>query len=107
MTRVEPGRQDEGANGDTADAVLVVDDLTVRFVNRGAAVTAVDRVSFAIGRGETLGLVGESGSGKSLTCAAIMRVLPHRSARITGGSVRFAGVDLLTLPERRMHEIRG
>ena len=51
--------------------LLEVQDLTVTF----GALTAVDRVSFRIDAGETLGLVGESGSGKSVTAFSILRLL--------------------------------
>lgn len=52
-----------------------------------------------------LGLVGESGSGKSLTSMAILRLLPPE-AKVTG-SLRFAGEELLALPERAMRTHRG
>jgi oligopeptide/dipeptide ABC transporter ATP-binding protein len=87
--------------------LLDVRDLTTRFVTRRSSVTAVDGVTFTLDRGETLGLVGESGSGKSLTCFSIMRLLPHRSARVTGGTVLFDGVDLLGLSEAEMRRLRG
>ncbi len=61
---------------------------------------AVDDVSFEVRAGETLGLVGESGSGKSVTALSIMRLV-QPPGRIAGGSIRFKGRDLLTLPEAR------
>jgi peptide/nickel transport system ATP-binding protein len=65
----------------------------------------VSGLSFSIGAGEVLGLVGESGSGKSVTALAILRLLDE--AARTEGSVRFAGVDLLTLPAEAMRRKRG
>ena len=62
-------------------------------------------VSFEIPESGTLGLVGESGSGKSATALAIMRLLPPQ-ARVSG-QLRFAGPDLLSLPEHDMRSIRG
>jgi oligopeptide/dipeptide ABC transporter ATP-binding protein len=88
--------------------VLEVRDLTVSVqLPGGGRATVVDSVSFTLGVAGTLGLVGESGSGKSLTCFSIMRLLPHRSARIVAGSVVFEGRDLMALPEPEMQNIRG
>jgi ABC-type dipeptide/oligopeptide/nickel transport system ATPase component len=86
--------------------LLDVQDLTVTFGGAVPPVNAVDRVSFQIAAGETLGLVGESGSGKSVTAFSILRLL-QPPGRITGGRVLFEGRDLLTLPERGMREVRG
>jgi ABC-type dipeptide/oligopeptide/nickel transport system ATPase component len=86
--------------------LLEVQDLTVTFAGPRSTVTAVDRVSFQIAPGETLGLVGESGSGKSVTAFSILRLL-QPPGRITGGRVLFEGRDLLTLPEREMRHVRG
>ena len=83
--------------------LLDVQDLTVTF---GGRANAVDRVSFQIAPGETLGLVGESGSGKSVTAFSILRLL-QPPGRITGGRVMFEGRDLLTLPESDMRAVRG
>jgi ABC-type dipeptide/oligopeptide/nickel transport system, ATPase component len=63
--------------------LLSVEDLSVEFRTRDGLVKALDRVSFDIHRGETVGVVGESGSGKSVTAFAIMRILDP-AARITG-----------------------
>jgi ABC-type dipeptide/oligopeptide/nickel transport system ATPase component len=86
--------------------LLDVQDLTVTFAGPRSTVTAVDRVSFQIAPGETLGLVGESGSGKSVTAFSILRLL-QPPGRITGGKVIFEGRDLLALPEREMRHVRG
>ncbi|MDP9136571.1 MAG: ABC transporter ATP-binding protein [Pseudomonadota bacterium] len=83
--------------------LLAVDGLTV--VGQGRRI--VDEVSFAVGRGETLGLVGESGSGKTVTCRALLRLLPSTNLKIAGGSVKFEGTDLLKLETEAMRRIRG
>jgi oligopeptide/dipeptide ABC transporter ATP-binding protein len=86
--------------------VLEVRDLHTEFALEDRKVRAVDGVSFQIGRGEMLGIVGESGSGKSATSLSIMRLLPPRG-RITGGSVKLNGTELLTLPEDSLRSLRG
>jgi peptide/nickel transport system ATP-binding protein len=90
----------------TAPPLLQVADLTVEFTTPGGVIRPVDGVSFTVHPGEVLGLVGESGSGKSLTCRALMRLLPRR-ARLVAGSVRIGSRDLLTLDEAAMREMRG
>ncbi|KWW32143.1 MAG: peptide/nickel transport system ATP-binding protein [bacterium P3] len=62
---------------------------------------AVDKVSFDIYEGETLGLVGESGCGKSTLGRALLRLVPLRS-----GQVSFEGVDMATLPPRALRRMR-
>ncbi|QHS52465.1 ABC transporter ATP-binding protein [Edaphobacter sp. 12200R-103] len=83
------------------NALLHVDHLSIDFGDR----PAVDRISFEIAPGETLGLVGESGSGKSATSLALLRLLPP-SAAVTG-KIAFGGYDLLALSEPEMRRRRG
>ena len=88
-------------------ALLEVRGLRTHFrTAEGGAVRAVEDVGFDVDEGETLAVVGESGSGKSVTSLSIMRLLPPGIAR-SAGSIRFRGVDLLTLSEREMRAIRG
>ena len=87
--------------------LLEVDGLTVEFATAAGSFRAADDVSFALGTGEVLGLVGESGSGKTVTCRALMRLLPSRQARVVAGSVRIDGVDLMALAEAEMMRVRG
>ena len=81
-------------------SLLAVQDLCVEFRTRRGTARVLDRVGFAIDRGQTLGVVGESGCGKSVTALAILRLIASPPGRITGGQVWFDGRDLLTLPER-------
>ena len=81
--------------------------MHTEFRTGAGVVRAVDGVSYAVGAGETVAVVGESGSGKSVTALSVMRLIPDPPGRITGGSVTFAGRDLLTLSEPEMREIRG
>ncbi|MBI2213158.1 MAG: ABC transporter ATP-binding protein [Acidobacteria bacterium] len=94
------------AGEDATAPVLELRGLRVGFDTDDGRITAVDGVSFAIGNGEALALVGESGCGKSVTALSILRLLP-RSARISGGEVRYRGRDLLALDEHAMRAYRG
>ncbi|ROP64496.1 peptide/nickel transport system ATP-binding protein [Curtobacterium sp. PhB130] len=85
--------------------VLVVDHLTVTFDVEGEVVRAVDDASFTVGRGEVVAVVGESGSGKSMTAMTAMGIAPE-GARASG-TIRLAGVDVLTAGEQRLREVRG
>jgi len=88
-------------------ALLEVRDLTVEFQRKGEkSFTAVDRVSFDVEPGQTVGLVGESGCGKSVTSLAIMGLLPKRGAKVSG-SVMFEGEDLLSLSDKQLRDKRG
>ena len=91
----------------TDDALLQVSDLIVKFRTHDGTIHAVNGISFEVARGERLGLVGESGCGKSVTNLAIIRLLPKPAGRIEGGSVRFDGVDLATMAEADVRDIRG
>ncbi len=88
------------------NALLSVEDLTVRYAVRGGTVHAVDGVSFSLERGETLALVGESGSGKSSVGMALLQLMPQNLERFEG-RILFDGVDLMSLHERDMRPIRG
>jgi oligopeptide/dipeptide ABC transporter ATP-binding protein len=89
-------------------SVLEISDLQTHFFTFGGArvVKAVDRISFSLNEGETLGLVGESGSGKTTTCLSIVGLLP-RAARIVGGRVLFEGEDLTRKSQHQLRRIRG
>ncbi len=87
--------------------LLTVTDLRTSFHTRNGVYRAVDGVSFAIERGETLGIVGESGSGKSVTCYSIMGLIPQPPGRIEGGTAVFDGVDLLNCSPAQSRDIRG
>src|SRR5437763_470882 len=87
-------------------ALLEVNDLKTYFRTDDGVVRAVDGVSFAVDKGETLGIVGESGSGKSVTCLTIMGLNPKRTA-MSSGTALWKGEDLLTASPKRLREIRG
>jgi peptide/nickel transport system ATP-binding protein len=89
------------------DPLLVVDGLTVEFYSGTGWEKVVDSVSFTVGRGETLGLVGESGSGKSVTCMALTALIPMPPGRISAGSVRLDGRELVGLSPKELEAVRG
>ena len=91
----------------SAEPLLSIRDLSVVFSHGGRQTLAVDRVSFDIGRGETLALVGESGSGKSVTALSILKLLPYPSAQHPSGEIRFKDQELLRLSDRDMRRVRG
>src|SRR5512145_2167334 len=88
-------------------SMLEIRDLRVQFATHGGVVHAVRGVSFGLEAGRTLALVGESGCGKSVTVQAALGLIPMPPGRITGGSVRFQGLELLGLPARDAARIRG
>lgn len=88
-------------------ALLDVQNLSVSFDTDDATVDVLDKVSFQIARGETLGVVGESGCGKSVTSLAIMGLLPKPAGRVTGGQIVYDGDDLLSYRPEQMRSIRG
>jgi peptide/nickel transport system ATP-binding protein len=91
----------------TDGPLLDVRGLVTRFKTEETELRAVDRVSFSVPAGATVGLVGESGSGKSVTALSILRLVRDPPGRIVDGEILFRGQDLLKLPERKMRELRG
>ena len=85
--------------------MLEVSGLTVEYATQNGTVRAVDDVSFTVGRGEFLGIVGESGCGKSTLLFGIAQLLSP-PARITAGSVTFAGKNLVAMTDKQLAAIR-
>jgi peptide/nickel transport system ATP-binding protein len=83
--------------------LLSVRDLRIDYPQRSGhgVLSAVDGVSFEIGRGETVGLVGESGCGKSTLSKAILRLV-----NVTGGEILLHGTDIAHMPERALRPLR-
>ncbi|KAB2941777.1 ABC transporter ATP-binding protein [Hyphomicrobium sp.] len=86
-------------------ALLDVRDLSVAFAH--GEMIAADKVSFRIGKGETVALVGESGSGKTVSALSILRLLPYPAASHPSGEVWFEGRDLLKLKPSQLQSVRG
>jgi oligopeptide/dipeptide ABC transporter ATP-binding protein len=88
-------------------SLLTVEGLRVEFDTYGGIVQAVRGVGFSLEPGKSLAIVGESGCGKSVSMQALMGLIPTPPGRITGGSVRFKGKEILGLPLREANRIRG
>ena len=82
-----------------------IHDLKVSFSQYGGEVHAVRGVSFAVKEGESLGIVGESGSGKSVSCMALLRLLPA-TAKVTG-TLSLDGTDVLRANREDLARLRG
>ncbi|MDR1512784.1 MAG: ABC transporter ATP-binding protein, partial [Propionibacteriaceae bacterium] len=89
-----------------AEPLLSVRDLEVAFVSRRATVHAVRGASFDLHAGHSLAIVGESGSGKSTSAHAIIDLLPG-TGRVTGGSIKFLGQELVRASHRTFVDLRG
>jgi peptide/nickel transport system ATP-binding protein len=89
----------------TAEPILRVRDLHVRFPTPRGTVHAVRGVDLELRRGEVLGIVGESGSGKSVTSMAVLGLLPDTTN--VSGSVELDGEELLGRSDKQMSRLRG
>jgi oligopeptide/dipeptide ABC transporter ATP-binding protein len=86
--------------------LLEIESLRIEFPGEEGPLVAVKGVDLTLEQGEVLGLVGESGSGKSLTCRAVMQMVPE-PGRISAGQVRFDGKDVLSLGKRELRDLRA
>ncbi|MCZ6711806.1 MAG: ABC transporter ATP-binding protein [Gammaproteobacteria bacterium] len=94
-------------NADNAPPLLEVENLAVEFDTYGGTVQAVRGVSFSVDSGETLAIVGESGCGKSVTVQSIMGLIPMPPGRITSGTAKLRGVDIIGRMVIDGEDIRG
>ena len=81
-------------------------DLKVSFAQYGGQVDAVRGVSFTVNEGESLGIVGESGSGKSVSCSALLRLLPA-TAKVSATKINLDGIDVLKADKEDLKRLRG
>jgi peptide/nickel transport system ATP-binding protein len=86
---------------------LTVHDLHVRFSTDDGVVQAVNGLSFAVDRGQTLGIVGESGSGKTVTGLAVMGLHRRTPGTTITGEIRLGGQDLLAAGPETVRRLRG
>lgn len=90
-----------------SEPILSVRDLHVEFSTYGGTVKAVRGANFDVLERQTLAVVGESGCGKSVTVQSLMGLIPMPPGRITAGSVKLQGQEILGLPTRELNQIRG
>ena len=107
MTAIRPLNPHKETPNPKPLPLLRVADLSVRIDTRKGLVRPVDRVSFNLDSGQTLGIVGESGCGKTMLCRALIRLLPPGGQIVRGAEIRFNGVDMEALSEKSLNRIRG
>jgi peptide/nickel transport system ATP-binding protein len=90
----------------TTAHALELEDLEVEYRVRGNWRQVLRGINLHIAEGESYGVVGESGCGKSTAAFAALRYLP-RNGRVSKGSVRVAGEDLLAMSEADVRELRA
>jgi len=91
----------------TNQPVLSIRDLVVEFKTEKGIIRALDKISFDVMAGESLGIVGESGCGKSVTALSILKLIPSPPGRIAGGSILLDGTEVVSQPENEMRKVRG
>ena len=89
-----------------SETVLSVEHLSVAFFTERGVLPTVDDVSFTLQKSKTIGIVGESGCGKSMTVNGILQMVPA-PGRVTGGSVKLGGEELVGMPEKKLAGKRG
>ena len=87
--------------------LLDVQGLSIGFQNEKGTVAITDEVTFSIEEGEAFALVGESGCGKSVSCLALLKLLPMPGGKILSGRVLFKGRDILSMRPEELRQLRG
>jgi oligopeptide/dipeptide ABC transporter ATP-binding protein len=87
--------------------LLAISSLRVSFAVRHGEARVLDGVDLEVASGEAVAVVGESGSGKSMTAMAVMGLMEGQHGARVSGSIRFAGQELVGLPEPGMRALRG
>jgi oligopeptide/dipeptide ABC transporter ATP-binding protein len=86
--------------------LLEVSDLRTQAIKATSTADILNGVSFTVGENEIVGLIGETGAGKSVTAWSVMGLVED-PVRVTGGSARFQGRELIGMPERELRRVRG
>ena len=95
---------------DERDNLLLVDNLSITFSQRGNKTEAVKNISFDLRKGQRLGIVGESGSGKSVTSLSILKLISSASSEVSGTiSFNYDGsnLDIQQADQKQLYKIRG
>ena len=87
--------------------LLEIHDLVTSFKTDDGWVRAVDKVSFDVDAGKSVGLVGESGCGKTVTAMSIVDLLPKPSGHVLEGEILLKGEDLRLVSDKRLRAVRG
>lgn len=87
-------------------SVLEIKGLSTQFFMQEGVVTALDGIDLVVYEKESLGIVGETGCGKSMTAFSVLRLVPP-PGKITSGSIKFKGIELLRLTDEQMRGVRG
>ncbi len=87
--------------------LLEVKDIVVDFQTRAGNARVLDHVSLQVNEGEVLGIVGESGCGKSMTALSIMGLVPNPPGKVTSGSIKLEGQEMVGLDNDQLRKIRG
>ena len=96
-----------GTQKNNCMALLDVNNLQVSFSSKDEVHVAANDVSFSVNSNAITAIIGESGSGKSVTCYAILGLLPKPAGRLDSGEAKFLERDLLTMSETDLRKIRG
>lgn len=86
--------------------LLDIQDLNIVYATDRGMLKALRDVSLQVNEGEIVGVAGESGCGKSTLISALLHLLPA-NASITGGSIRFAGEEMVGASATRLRALRG
>jgi oligopeptide/dipeptide ABC transporter ATP-binding protein len=90
-----------------SEPILEVRELSVEFRTSEGNFLAVDGLSWALQREETLGIVGESGSGKSVSALSVLGLVPSPPGRTVRGEIKYQGLDLSKISESKLRKVRG
>jgi oligopeptide/dipeptide ABC transporter ATP-binding protein len=89
------------------ESLLEIKNLSVEYYKHGQVIPAVRGVDLTIASGEILGVAGESGCGKSTVALSLMRLIPSKQGKITGGQILLDNKNILEFTEEEIRQVRG